>query len=127
MFPKGAYFELVTTAGPANHIDLHPEIAFRLTSRLSLTANWLFYWRYRYGRRDLRRRRAGACASHRSRPIALRRTGAGADDEVFRSVDTVPLLVAGELTCQTTRFQKFITWPRALEILSGIIQPRLLL
>jgi hypothetical protein len=47
MFPKGAYFGLVTTAGPANHIDLHPEIAFRPTSRLAVTANWLFYWRYR--------------------------------------------------------------------------------
>jgi hypothetical protein len=46
MFPKGAYFGLVSTAGPANHIDLHPEFTIRPASRLTVTANWLFYWRY---------------------------------------------------------------------------------
>jgi hypothetical protein len=33
MFPKGAYFGLVSTAGPANHMDVHPEIMLRPTSR----------------------------------------------------------------------------------------------
>ena len=45
LFPKGAYFGLIASTGPANHRDLHPQLDFRLGGRLSFTADWLFFWR----------------------------------------------------------------------------------
>jgi hypothetical protein len=45
LFPKGAYFGLIASTGPANHRDLHPQLDFQLGGRLSFTADWLFFWR----------------------------------------------------------------------------------
>jgi hypothetical protein len=44
LFPKGAYFGLIASAGPANHVDLHPQVS--LTHHgVVVTASWLMFWR----------------------------------------------------------------------------------
>ena len=45
LFPKGAYFGLIASAGPSNHMDLHPQLAVNLRDDLVMTASWLFFWR----------------------------------------------------------------------------------
>ena len=45
LFPKGAYFGLIASAGPSNHVDLHPQVGVRLRDDLVITASWLFFWR----------------------------------------------------------------------------------
>lgn len=45
LFPKGAYFGLIASAGPSNHLDLHPQVAVNLRDDLVMTTSWLFFWR----------------------------------------------------------------------------------
>jgi Alginate export len=45
MFPRGAYFGYIASAGPANHIDLNPQIDLH-AGRIVITANWLAFWRH---------------------------------------------------------------------------------
>jgi hypothetical protein len=49
LFPKGAYFGLIASAGPANHMDLHPQLSVRPRGDLVLTTSWLFFWRQHVG------------------------------------------------------------------------------
>jgi len=45
LFPKGAYFGQLTSVGPLNHRDLHPTLDLTFPAGLSMTADWVFYWR----------------------------------------------------------------------------------
>ena len=45
--PKGAYFGLIAPTGPLNHMDLDPMSTFAVRRGLTVTANWLFFWRTR--------------------------------------------------------------------------------
>ena len=45
LFPRGAYFGEPALIGPANHIDVHPELALALHRNLILTLNWDCFWR----------------------------------------------------------------------------------
>lgn len=45
LFPKGAYFGLIASAGPANHMDVHPQVTVRPRGDLVVTTGWLFFWR----------------------------------------------------------------------------------
>jgi hypothetical protein len=45
LFPRGAYFGEPALIGPANHIDIHPQMEFALHRDLSLTLNWDCFWR----------------------------------------------------------------------------------
>lgn len=45
LFPKGAYFSEAGLIGPANFIDLDPNIDLHPTDRLTLTIDWDFFWR----------------------------------------------------------------------------------
>jgi Alginate export len=45
LFPRGAYFGLIASTGPANHFDLHPQFETTIDRRLTLMADWLFLWR----------------------------------------------------------------------------------
>jgi hypothetical protein len=45
LFPKGAYFSEAGLIGPSNFIDLNPCIDLHLTSKLTLTFDWDFFWR----------------------------------------------------------------------------------
>ena len=46
LLPKGAYFGLISSAGPSNHRDLHLSIRFWPTQKVSIEFDWLFYWRH---------------------------------------------------------------------------------
>ncbi len=45
LFPRGAYFGQLSPVGPLNHRDLHPGIELAFPRRVSVTADWVFYWR----------------------------------------------------------------------------------
>ncbi|BCS32653.1 alginate export family protein [Luteitalea sp. TBR-22] len=45
LFPKGAYFGLIASAGPSNHSDLHPQVSITLRRTVIVTASWLMFWR----------------------------------------------------------------------------------
>lgn len=45
LFPRGAYFGEPALIGPANHIDVHPELALALRQNVILTVNWDCFWR----------------------------------------------------------------------------------
>ncbi len=45
LFPKGAYFGQLSPVGPLNHRDLHPNLELTFLKNISLTADWVFYWR----------------------------------------------------------------------------------
>jgi hypothetical protein len=45
LFPKGAYFGQLTSVGPLNHRDLHSSLDLTFPAGLSMTADWVFYWR----------------------------------------------------------------------------------
>src|SRR2546428_12934941 len=45
LFPRGAYFGEPALIGPANHIDVHPEVDLALLRNLTLTASWDWFWR----------------------------------------------------------------------------------
>jgi len=45
LFPRGAYFGEPALIGPANHIDVHPQLDLALLRNLTLSANWDWFWR----------------------------------------------------------------------------------
>jgi len=45
LFPRGAYFGEPALIGPANHIDVHPQLELALLKNLTLTGNWDWFWR----------------------------------------------------------------------------------
>jgi hypothetical protein len=45
LFPKGAYFGEIALIGPANFIDLHPVLDLHLTQNVTVTTDWIFFWR----------------------------------------------------------------------------------
>src|SRR6266571_1099069 len=45
LFPRGAYFGEPALIGPANHIDVHPQLEVALRRNLSLTLDWDCFWR----------------------------------------------------------------------------------
>ncbi len=45
LFPRGAYFGEPALIGPANHIDVHPQVDLALLRNLTLSANWDWFWR----------------------------------------------------------------------------------
>ena len=47
LFPKGAYFGLIASAGPSNQMDLHPLLTLNPRGDLAVTTGWLFFWRHR--------------------------------------------------------------------------------
>ena len=47
LFPRGAYFGLIASAGPSNQMDLHPLLTLNPGDDLAVTTGWLFFWRHR--------------------------------------------------------------------------------
>jgi len=45
LFPRGAYFGEPALIGPANHVDVHPQLELALLRNLTLTVNWDCFWR----------------------------------------------------------------------------------
>lgn len=45
LFPRGAYFGEPALIGPANHIDVHPQLDLMLRRNLTLTLDWDCFWR----------------------------------------------------------------------------------
>jgi hypothetical protein len=45
LFPKGAYFGLIASTGPSNHMDLHPQLSVSLGNGVEVTGSWLLFWR----------------------------------------------------------------------------------
>jgi hypothetical protein len=45
LFPRGSYFGRLASVGPLNHRDVNPTLDLTLPRGVSLTANWVFYWR----------------------------------------------------------------------------------
>lgn len=45
LFPRGDYFGQLVSVGPLNHRDLHPTLDLVFGRGVSLTADWVFYWR----------------------------------------------------------------------------------
>ncbi len=51
LYPKGAYYGFLGPPfGPSNHWEVHPILEMKLSKRVSMRADWLFYWRL--SRRD---------------------------------------------------------------------------
>jgi hypothetical protein len=46
LFPRGAYFGLAALIGPANLIDLHPSLSFKLNPTLDWNMDYDAFWRY---------------------------------------------------------------------------------
>jgi hypothetical protein len=45
LFASAAYFGLIATAGPANHMDVQPQLGLEVSHSVSVTAGWLVFWR----------------------------------------------------------------------------------
>lgn len=45
LFPRGAYFGEPALIGPANHIDVHPQLDLALHRTVTFTLNWDCFWR----------------------------------------------------------------------------------
>jgi hypothetical protein len=45
LFASAAYFGLIATAGPANHMDLQPQVALEVHRGMAVTVGWLVFWR----------------------------------------------------------------------------------
>jgi hypothetical protein len=45
LFPKGSYFGEIALIAPANHIDLHPSVAFRVAKNWTITPECILFWR----------------------------------------------------------------------------------
>jgi hypothetical protein len=45
IFPRGSYFGEPALIGPANHIDVHPQLELALCRNVSLNLNWDCFWR----------------------------------------------------------------------------------
>lgn len=46
LFPRGAYFGLAALIGPANLIDVHPNITLNLSERTEVAVDYDVFWRY---------------------------------------------------------------------------------
>jgi len=44
-FPRGSYFGEPALIGPANHIDVHPQLELALSRNLTVNLNWDCFWR----------------------------------------------------------------------------------
>lgn len=49
LYPRGSYFGEIALIGPANLIDVHPSLDFKLTRGLTLTLDADFFWRQQTG------------------------------------------------------------------------------
>jgi len=47
LFPRGGYFGLIASAGPSNHLDVHPLVTLSPRDDVVMNAGWLFFWRHR--------------------------------------------------------------------------------
>lgn len=47
MYPTGNYFGEASLLGPMNQLDVNPTLTLKLAKSLSITADWLFFWRQR--------------------------------------------------------------------------------
>jgi len=45
LFPRGAYFGELALIGPANHVDVHPELDLALSRNATLALDWDCFWR----------------------------------------------------------------------------------
>jgi hypothetical protein len=45
LFPRGAYFGEPALIGPANHVDVHPELDLALSRNVTLALDWDCFWR----------------------------------------------------------------------------------
>jgi hypothetical protein len=45
LFPRGSYFGEPALIGPANHVDIHPQLDLLLRHNLTMTLNWDCFWR----------------------------------------------------------------------------------
>lgn len=45
LYPRGNYFNELATLGPRNFFDVHPFLTLKPHERLSVTADWDFFWR----------------------------------------------------------------------------------
>ena len=45
LFPRGAYYGEPAVIGPANHIDIHPQLELALAKNVTLTPGWDCFWR----------------------------------------------------------------------------------
>jgi len=45
LFPRGAYFGEPALIGPANHVDIHPQLDLLLRHNLTMTLDWDCFWR----------------------------------------------------------------------------------
>jgi hypothetical protein len=45
LFPKGAYYGLITPFGPSNHWEIHSVLELRPARRLQAKGDWMFFWR----------------------------------------------------------------------------------
>ena len=45
LFPRGAYFGEPALIGPANHIDIHPQLDLSLLRNITLSLGWDCFWR----------------------------------------------------------------------------------
>ena len=45
LFASAAYFGLIATAGPANHLDVQPQLGLEVSHAVSMSAGWLVFWR----------------------------------------------------------------------------------
>jgi len=46
LYPRGGYFGLLALIGPANLMDIHPSMAFRMGKKWSLNIDTDFFWRH---------------------------------------------------------------------------------
>lgn len=49
LFPRGKYFGELTPIGPANLVNVHPNLTLQLDEGLSVGSNIVLYWRYHPG------------------------------------------------------------------------------
>ena len=68
LFPSGAYFNLTGPFGPQNIIDLHPTLDLTLTEKLTVSADWNFFWRESLGDGVYRLSGIPAASGRRSTP-----------------------------------------------------------
>jgi len=45
LFPTGAYYNLMDPAGPQNFIHVHPVLDLHFGEKVTVTADWAFFWR----------------------------------------------------------------------------------
>jgi hypothetical protein len=45
LFASAAYFGLIATSGPANHLDVQPQLGLEVSHTVSVSVGWLVFWR----------------------------------------------------------------------------------